>query len=106
MRLWQQAAIAGLLVTVACGGGDGGPTNPNNNTQTGTVQGTVQDQTGAAVSGASVALRATGQTTRNTTTNAAGSYTFSSVTGFFCCAEATAGMTRRSNARNPGNLMI
>ena len=79
MRLWQQAALAGLLVTVACGGGDGGPTNPNNNPQTGTVQGTVQDQTGAAVPSASVALRATGQTTRNTTTNAAGSYTFSTV---------------------------
>ena len=79
MRLWHQAAIAGLFVAVACGGGDGGPTNPNNNPQTGTVQGSVQDQTGAGVAGASVALRATGQTTRNTNTNSAGSYTFTNV---------------------------
>jgi plastocyanin len=79
MRLWHQAAIAGMLMAVACGGGDGGPTNPNNNPQTGTVQGTVQDQTGAAVSGASVALRANGQTTRNTSTNASGTYSFSNV---------------------------
>ena len=79
MRLWQHAAMAGLVMAVACGGGDGGPTNPNNNPQTGTVQGTVQDQTGAAVQGASVALSATGQATRNTNTNASGTYTFSNV---------------------------
>jgi plastocyanin len=77
MRLRHQAAIAALLLT-ACGGGDSGPVQPGN-TQTGTVQGSVQDQTGTAVPGASVALRATGQTTRNTNTNAAGSYTFTNV---------------------------
>ena len=65
MRLWHQAVIAGLLMTAACGGGDGGPTNPNNNPQTGTVQGTVQDQTGAAVPSASVALRGIASRTRN-----------------------------------------
>lgn len=78
MRLRSHALLAVLLLA-ACGGGDGGPTQPNNNTQTGTVQGSVQDQTGAAVPNASVALRATGQTTRNTTTSAAGSYTFTNV---------------------------
>ncbi len=79
MRLRHQAAIAALFLVAACGGSDG-PTNPGgNNNQTGTVQGSVQDQTGAAVPSASVALRATGQATRNTNTNANGGYTFSNV---------------------------
>lgn len=79
MRLRHQAAIAVLFVFPACGGSDGGgPTQPGS-TQTGSVQGTVVDQTGAAVPGASVALRATGQTTRNTSTSANGGYSFSNV---------------------------
>jgi plastocyanin len=79
MRLSYQASIAALLLA-ACGGGGGGPTQPdNNNNQVGTVQGTVVDQSGAAVPSASVALQRTGQSTRNTTTNASGSYSFASV---------------------------
>jgi plastocyanin len=79
MRLHHQAAIAALFLSVACGGGDSGPSGPNNNPTTGSVQGSVQDQTGAAVPGASVALQATGQTTRNTTTGSSGAYTFANV---------------------------
>jgi plastocyanin len=76
MRLRQLAGITSIAAVLACGG-DGGVTVPG--TTTGSVRGTVTDNTGANVVGASVALSATGQTTRNTTTVADGSYTFTNV---------------------------
>jgi plastocyanin len=79
MRAHHHAALAAALLLTACGGGggDGGPiVNPPT---TGSIRGTVVDQTAAAVPSAAVALAATGQTTRNTTTGADGVYTFSSI---------------------------
>ena len=79
MRLPRLSSIASLLVLAACGGGDSGLTQPSNNNQVGNVQGSVVDQTGAAVASAGVALQRSGQTTRNTTTSANGSYSFTGV---------------------------
>jgi len=78
MRL-RAAAVFALLITNACSGGDSGPSGPGTPT-TGSVRGTVSDQSGAPVPAAAVSLSATGQTTRNTITGGDGSYTFSSVT--------------------------
>jgi plastocyanin len=78
MTLRAMAAAVAILASSACGGGsDGGPTQVG---VTGSVRGNVNDNTGAAVPNASVALRATGQTTRNTVTGSDGSYSFGSVT--------------------------
>ncbi len=77
----MRAPIAGLtaiLLSTACGGGGGGGGVVNPPT-TGTVSGTVVDQTATAVPSASVALSATGQTTRQATTNTAGAYSFANV---------------------------
>lgn len=80
MRVYLLAALAAVSTSMACGGGGGGggPTGPNNPT-TGSVSGTVVDQTAAPVPGAAVALSATGQTTRQGTTSAAGAYSFANV---------------------------
>lgn len=81
MRAHQHAAIAAVLILAACGsgggGGDGGPTNPP--PQTGSIRGTVVDQTAAPVPGAGVSAAATGQTTRSATTGQDGVYSFSQV---------------------------
>src|SRR5688572_29346809 len=80
MRRWSGpillAAFSALIAVSACGGGDG--TGPPT-TQTGTVQGFVRDQNGAAVASATVTLSATGQTPRTAQTNATGRYTFAGV---------------------------
>jgi plastocyanin len=73
--------VAAVIIAASCGGSDG-PTNPgnNNNPGVGTVRGNVNDNTGAPVANATVALSGTGQSTRNTTTGTDGVYTFSNVT--------------------------
>jgi plastocyanin len=80
MRVYLLAALAAVTLSTACGGGGGGggPTGPNNPT-TGSVSGTVVDQTATPVPGAAVALSATGQTTRQGTTSAAGAYSFANI---------------------------
>jgi plastocyanin len=75
-------AVAIAIGMTACGGGGGGGTTdppPGNTATTGTVRGSVFDQNGAGVSGASVQLSASGQTSLNTTTGNDGSFTFSNV---------------------------
>lgn len=75
-------ALTCLLVVVlmACGGGSSpsGPPPPPPPEQ-GTVTGSVVEDGSDGVPGASVALTRPSFTTRNATTNAAGSYTFTSV---------------------------
>jgi plastocyanin len=80
MKLRVAAVLSAMLVVNACGGG-GGPSGPpgGGTPTTGSLRGTVNDQDGAAVPNASVALSATGQTTRNTVTAANGTYTFNSL---------------------------
>ena len=77
----RSTRFAGLvaIALAACGGDSGsGPSGPNQPTS-GTVRGTVVDQTAAPVPSAAVALTATGQTTRNATTAQDGAYSFTSV---------------------------
>ena len=79
MRVRSTACLATVVFLVACGGGgDGGPSGPGPTTN-GSVRGVVNDQTGTGVPSASVALQATGQTTRNTTTDGSGNYSFGAV---------------------------
>lgn len=81
MRTRSTACLAAVVFITACGGGggDGGPSGPGPGPATGSVRGSVRDQTNSPVPSASVELRATGQTTRNTTTDGDGGYTFGSV---------------------------
>ena len=74
--------LAAGLVLATCGGGGGGDDDDGGTTgppTTGSVRGTVNDQDGSGVASAGVALAASGQTTRNTSTNSAGVYQFSAV---------------------------
>lgn len=81
----QRASFSGLAIFLAllaatCGGADSaGPGSNANTNATGSVQGTVVDNTGAGVPGAAVQLTATGRSTLNTTTSSTGAYAFSSV---------------------------
>ena len=100
--------VAAVIITVSCGGSDG-PTNPSGNTGVGTVRGAVNDNTGAPVANATVALSGTGVATRNTTTGTDGVYNFSAVTagaytvaitpptGFTLSAGGTAAVTVVAN---------
>ena len=76
------AVLAAGLVLATCGGGNGGDGGDGGTglPTTGTVRGTVIDQNAEPVASASVALSATGQSTRNTSTNSAGVYQFGAVT--------------------------
>ena len=87
-RLYVLAA----LIAIGCGGGGSSPTSPtttgnnnnnnngnNNNPQVGSLKGTVVDQAGSGVAGASVQIAATGQTSQSTSSAADGSYSFSSL---------------------------
>ncbi|HUP88218.1 MAG TPA: carboxypeptidase regulatory-like domain-containing protein [Longimicrobiales bacterium] len=76
---FASSILALSTVLASCGSGGSGPTNVPNTTVTGSVKGTVVDNTGAGVASAAVQLSAAGQTTRNTTTSSTGSYTFESV---------------------------
>ncbi|MGQ0561303.1 MAG: carboxypeptidase regulatory-like domain-containing protein [Gemmatimonadota bacterium] len=68
-----------MLAVAACGGGGGGgPADPPT-TLTGTVRGTVRDDLGASVTGATVQLSATGKATKSATTGSDGVYSFSNV---------------------------
>jgi plastocyanin len=69
---------AALTALTACGSDGGGPSGPSTNTN-GTVRGVVNDNTGAPVASASVALTGTGQAARSTTTGNDGTYTFATV---------------------------
>ena len=76
MRIRSVSGVLGVLWVSACGGGDG-PSQPG--VTTGSVQGTVVDQTNVPVAAATVTLSATGQTSRTSTTNSSGVYNFTGV---------------------------
>ena len=76
MRLRHLAGFSAAVALLACSGG--GVTTPGSTT--GSVRGTVTDDTGANVVTAFVALSAAGQATRNVNTVGNGSYTFNNVT--------------------------
>ncbi len=78
MRLQQLAGMMVVASVTACGGGGGGGvTNPN--PTTGSVRGSVTDNTGAPVVGATVVLSAAGQANRSATTAATGLYAFNTI---------------------------
>ena len=79
MRAHRLATMVAVLFSTACGGGGGGGGGVVNPPTTGSVRGTVVDQTAAPVPSAAVALTATGQTARNTTSAADGVYNFANV---------------------------
>jgi plastocyanin len=101
--------VAAVIIAASCGGDS--PTNPNNggNTGVGTVRGNVNDNTGAPVANATVALSGAGQATRNTTSGTDGVYNFTGVaagaytvavtppTGFTLSAGGTAAVTVVAN---------
>jgi plastocyanin len=71
-----------LVILTACGGGDGGGGGGGNmqpGPTTGSIRGTVTDNTAAAVSNATVGLTGNSQPARNTTTSSTGSYSFATV---------------------------
>ena len=76
MRRILFASAFALLA--ACSGDDGGVTVPGN-TSSGTVRGTVNDNTGAAVLGATLTLTGSGISARTANTNTLGVYVFNSV---------------------------
>jgi plastocyanin len=78
MKLRVAAVLSAVLVMNACGGGSG-PSGPPAGSTTGSLRGTVNDQTGAPVPGATVTLTATGQTARTAQTAGNGAYTFGSL---------------------------
>ncbi len=78
--------LAGIGVGTGCGGGDGGgSTGPT----TGTVSGTAAAG-GTGVGGVALSLERSGQTTRNSTTSASGSFSFTSVEAGAWTLEITA----------------
>jgi plastocyanin len=71
--------LVGAVCAVGCGG-DGTPQGPGEQPpQRGTIQGSALDETNTGVPGVAVQISRTGASPRNTTTNAAGSYTFTAV---------------------------
>jgi N-acetylneuraminic acid mutarotase len=66
--------VGAVVMLAACGGGD-----PIGNGNTGSVEGTVTDNTGATVANTVVALTGNGQAPRNTNTGFDGVYTFANV---------------------------
>jgi plastocyanin len=76
MRRILFASAFALLA--ACSGDDGGVTVPGN-TSSGTVRGTVNDNTGAAVLGATLTLTGSGISARTANTNTLGVYVFNTV---------------------------
>lgn len=76
-RFIRAAAFAALA---ACGGSDGGPSDPGGgNNAAGSIRGNVSDNTGAAVPSATVALTGNSQASRSTTSGADGAYSFANV---------------------------
>src|SRR5687768_14648948 len=78
MRLRAAAVFAAVIAVNACGGGGGGggPSGPG--PTTGSVRGSVNDQTGAPVPAATVSLA--GPTPRSGQTGSDGAYSFTSLT--------------------------
>jgi N-acetylneuraminic acid mutarotase len=70
------AFISALVILAACGGGD--PTEVGSET-TGSIRGTVSDQTGATVANAAVTLTGNAQAERTTNSGVSGVYTFADV---------------------------
>ena len=99
-------AASAVAILAACGG-DSGPTA----TTSGSIRGTVTDNTGATVPNAAVELTGNGQAVRTTNTGVDGVYTFSAVptgtytvkvtppTGFTIGAAATVTVTVASEAQ-------
>lgn len=73
----MRRAILLVAAALACGGSSG-PAGPSVTT-TGSVRGTVTDDAGVNVAGATVQLAATGKATLSTTSGSDGAFTFSSV---------------------------
>jgi D-alanyl-D-alanine carboxypeptidase len=73
-RVRRALGIAAVFMLAACGGSD-----PVNSIDNGTIRGAVNDDTGASVSNAGVALTGNGQAARSTTSGADGVYTFANV---------------------------
>ena len=67
-------AIATLILVTACGDGD-----PTGTGTTGSIHGTVTDDTGASVANAAVALSGNGESERSTQSDADGAYAFEDV---------------------------
>jgi plastocyanin len=107
-----------LILSAACSSDSGGgPTVPGGNS-TGTIRGSVTDNTNAAVVGATVALTGNGQAARTTTTNTEGVYTFNAVqvgsytiaitppTGFTLSGAGTAAVTVASGQQANVNAIV
>jgi plastocyanin len=77
MRRFIRAAAVILLA--ACGGSDGGPSDPGGGNSLGSIRGNVNDNTGAPVPSATVNLTGNAQSSRSTTTGTDGAYTFPNV---------------------------
>lgn len=92
-----------VLAAVACGDDDGAGPEP-----TGTVQGTVEDQDGAPVSGVTVTLSRTGGPSRTATTGGNGSFSFAQVEAGAWSLEVAApsGYTVPSSQQNPQSITV
>jgi len=111
---WMLAATAFVVLAACSGGGGGGPTG---GTPKGSIRGQVNDNTGAPVASASVALSGSGQT-RSTSSGADGSYMFTNVepgtytltvtppAGFTLGAAGTTSVTVASGAESSASAFV
>jgi plastocyanin len=100
-----------IILLAACGDGDGGFTVPGNTTS-GSIRGVVNDNTGAAVLGATLTLTGSGISARTATSNTLGVYVFNTVpvgayvlsiaapTGFTVNGLGTAGVAVSANQQS------
>ena len=70
--------VAAFAILASCGSSGGGPSDVETNIS-GSIRGTVTDNTGATVANAAVALNGNAQAARTTTSGADGVYTFANV---------------------------
>ena len=79
MRARLVVAALALFALATCGGGDG-PSDPGGGgSATGSVRGSVTNNTGGPIAGASIRLTGNNQAARNTTSAADGAYSFTNV---------------------------
>lgn len=102
----RYGALLGIAVLAAAAcSDDGGTAGPE---PTGTVQGSVEDETGAPVAGATVTLTRSGSASRTATSGGNGSFSFAQVEAGTWSLQVTApgGYTVPSSQPNPQSITV
>jgi uncharacterized protein len=117
INMRRASVVAAIAVLAACGTHSGGPTQVETNTS-GSIRGTVADNSGAAVGNASVVLSGNAQAARTTTSGSNGVYTFTNVqpgsytlavtppTGFTVGAAGTTSITVASGVQSNAAAIV